>query len=471
MRGDKEAPTLTSCTGRQLPRVKRELLDSLPVLDAVQVRRQQMPYGQAIVLELLEQRAYDVAEFLTLMLNRDIELRNAEPQLREWTEPCLIVNKELIDRLRLAVLAFFSDFDSVKTTTMPLIALARAIEEDMSDQYWWIADVLYQCALSAALGQHDLEPDDEFVARLRYTYARFLHYKLKNPRAALEHARIAKMDSCNKSWTLYGADSDFERDSLFKESALLLHHVLLEVADQECDPDYAVKSCEAAIKNAHNVCNEFLESEAHYHLARKQLAAGRLDDAVKNFNVTLDILDQAKSSLNVCKFLCNVHENLAHIYKMKKDTKSFWRHLQELKNYATVFQQQHHLARAHLLAGEYYLTQDDAKEAIVYLEYAVGLFKRLNDKSETSRAEYFVSIAKSRMMLQAYLALIASSGEGNSDAMLKLSHWRDRGEPFDSDITIDQEFDQLQTGEEETWEDERVASTASGLDKADLGAN
>ncbi|CAB0031403.1 unnamed protein product [Trichogramma brassicae] len=234
-----------------------------------------MPYGQAIVLELLEQRAYDVAEFLTLMLNHDIELRNAEPQLREWTEPCLIVNKELIDRLRQAVLAYFSDFDSVKTTTMPLIALARAIEEDMSDQYWWIADVLYQCALSAALGQHDLEPDDEFVARLRYTYARFLHYKreskkkkkkqshynfcllkhrytVKNPRAALEHARIAKMDSCNKSWTLYGANSGFERDSLFKESVLLLHHVLLEVADQECDPAYAVKSCEAAIKNAHN---------------------------------------------------------------------------------------------------------------------------------------------------------------------------------------------------------------------------
>ncbi|CAB0031404.1 unnamed protein product [Trichogramma brassicae] len=44
------------------------------------------------------------------------------------------------------------------------------------------------------------------------------------------------------------------------------------------------------------------------------------------------------------------------------------------------------------------VAQDNAKEAIVYLEYAVGLFKRLNDKSETNRAEYFVSIAKKSLL-------------------------------------------------------------------------
>ncbi|XP_058798644.1 uncharacterized protein LOC131668466 [Phymastichus coffea] len=417
--------TLASALPKDIPKVKEEIKASLPLLRAADIRRLAIPYNEVLVAELHEEGFHEAAEYFKFLFELDEETRKtAGPDTLIWYKPRLADNEQYVDRLRSVLLIFCQRTIPAADRTLAMIDTALFFQ-NLTWEWWWIAETLYRSAFYIA---KEIENDDKQIINiLRFIYARFLFFQMKNAQTALEYIREAYQESRHKSWNASDIVG-FEQESLFNESCALLHQVLLQIARQtrDCDVQTSIDSCRVALNASNESGHDELVAEVEYEFGKSEFTAGNIEEAITHFINSLNAYEQIHDAQGTC----TVHAELVNAYKQIGNKDIILRHLEEMTNIASKFQLQQKLAEAYYLTAEYYLSRANLKEAIPSAEYAFSLYNRLGLRIQANSARCLVGVTKGKDITDAYKVLIKRSVEGDADAILKICQWRDRGELF-----------------------------------------
>ncbi|XP_014207525.1 tetratricopeptide repeat protein 29-like [Copidosoma floridanum] len=417
---------LTAAALHEMPKFKQRVKAQLPSLRAKDIRRYKLPHSQIVVLELREDGHVEAAEYFEFLFRLDENIKTAAgPDTVIWNNPRLKDNEELVDQLRQVLVSVFDEKLPAETRTTLTIKMSLRVENSKWE-WWWIADTLYRTALQIA---KEIDSNDrEIVNSLRFLYARFLFSKLKKPDLALEHVKMAQKESRGQPWNASKL-LDCRQESLFTESCVLMHKVLVSIAreERENDAEVAVNSCKVALDCACESWRKELVAEAHYELAESERAAGNLSGAVEHFFASLGILEEVDDPVGICR----VHSKLASTYERIGDGEKVLEHFRKLKDVASECGLPYKYAEAHYFTGEYHLRRNDPEKATANFQVAFAVYNRLGAKNDANRARCFLGISKGQQIMDKYKALIEQSVEGVSDALLKIILWKDRGEPFD----------------------------------------
>ncbi|XP_031827254.2 uncharacterized protein LOC116424677 [Nomia melanderi] len=419
--------TLPQVDYHEIKKVMAELKAALPDLSPAQVRWFYTPYHRAILLEL-EERGYKeaarrMAEFL------EFEQKIAETStgsLIRKKQPCLRDQKDLVDRLREGLVAFEKATRKGDYTDRAVSLLDTALFfQTKNRECRWIAERLYQAALSAA---EFVEDDDrQTITLIRYLYGRFLFLELQSPREALAYLNEAREASARKTWNASKKLGE-KQGSIFRECNVLLYKALLILArnDRPEDPDAALKSCLEALERATDAGTTGYLNETLHELGKCYMAVNDVKLALKTFSKLLALAKRLPDPEGIC----NAHMELAFAYKQLDDDVHTEKHLRMFRENAENFHLSEKLADARYYTGEHCLSQGKLDVATVHLENAFRLYNDLGLSHEADRARCIAGISKGHERIEEYWDLLLRCGAQQRQPTLRICRWKSLREPF-----------------------------------------
>ncbi|KZC06991.1 Tetratricopeptide repeat protein 29 [Dufourea novaeangliae] len=400
--------TLPQAELHEMDKVMADLKAALPDISPVQVRRFYMPYHEAILLELEEQSYHEAARQMSELLEVDERIAQKSVGVLLWKKPSLKDNKDFIDRLREGLIAFEKAKRKGDYVARATALLDTALFFQVKAwEWWWIAERLYQAALSAA----EFIEDDN----------------LQNPREALDYLNEAREASEKKTWNASKKLAE-KQGSIFKECNVLLYKALLILArkDRPNNPDAALKACLEALERATTAGEAEYLNETLYELGKSYIAVNDVRRALQTFSKLLAVARRVPDAEGVC----NAHMELAFAYKQLDDTAHTEKHLRMFRENAEKLRLFEKLADAHYYTGEHYLSQGNLGVSTVHLENALSLYNKLGLSHEADRARCIAGISKGQERIEEYLSLLLRCGVHDENATLKICRWKSSREPF-----------------------------------------
>ncbi|XP_071876212.1 uncharacterized protein [Bombus fervidus] len=425
--------TLPQAQGKEINKVIDDLKAALPNITPKEVRRFYMPYHEAILLEFKEQGYQQSFDYMTELLDFDEKISEKTPGSLSWKKPSLKDQQDFINYLTNGFIASEKskrkgDYFAQATTLLDMALFFQS----KTWEWWWIADHLYQFALSVA---KLIDGDDaKTITLIRYLYGRFLCHELQNPTEALDHLNKARKDSENKTWNA-SAKLEIKQYCIFKECNILLYKTLLIFVRTERlqNPQSALKACIEAAERATDAGNIEYTNEVLYELGKCYIAVNEIKNALQSFSKLLAL---AKRTSDI-EGVCNAHMELAFAYKHLSDSDYTEKHLRMCRENAENFGLLEKLADAHYYTGEHYLSQGKLHLSTKHLENALNLYSRLDLTREADQARCIAGISKGQERIQKYINLLLRCGEYDENATLKLCRWKSYREIFWTEETFD----------------------------------
>ncbi|XP_076686870.1 uncharacterized protein LOC143378782 [Andrena cerasifolii] len=417
----------------KMDKVMADLKATLPDISPKEVRRFKIPFHQAILLELQEEQHEEAARYMKELLEIDDTMNEQQPGTVTWKKMYLKDQREFVLRLKDGLVASEKarrkgDYVARATSLLDTAVFFQS----RTYEWWWVAEHLYQAALSAA---EYIEGDNGYtITLIRYLYGRFLFRQLQNPREAVDYLNEAREAAKTKPWNASRKLGE-KQASVFVESNTLLYQALLVLARRERprNPDFALKACIEALERATDAeYNEYV-IEALREVGKSYVAVKDIKRALHSFSKMLAI---AKRMPDV-EGVCNAHMELAFAYKQVDDNLYAEKHLRMLRENAEEFGLAEKLADAHYYTGEHHLSQGNLSLSTAHLESALCLYNRLGSSREADRARSIAGISKGQEVIEGYFSLIFRCGELDRDATLKLCEWKSRRASFWADRVRD----------------------------------
>ncbi|OAD53066.1 Tetratricopeptide repeat protein 29 [Eufriesea mexicana] len=425
--------TLPAAHGKEISKVIEDLKAALPNISPKQVRRFYIPYYEAILLELKEEGYEEVFHYMKELLDLDEKITDRTPGLLSWKKPSLKDQKDFINHLKDGLIASEKSKRKGNHVEQTRLLLDVALFfQSKTWEWWWIAEHIYQIALSAA--KLIVNDDGRTITLIRYLYGRFLFYELQNPNEALDYLKKARADSEKKIWNASKV-LEIKQNSIFKECNILLYKILLIFArNQRCEnPSSALNACIEAAERATEAGNAEYVNEVLYELGKCYMAVNETKSALQSFSKLLAL---AKRTSDI-EGVCNAHMELAFAYKQLNDNDYTEKHLRMCQENANNFGLVEKLADAHYYTGEHYLSQGKLHLSTTHLETALNLYNRLNLSHEADRARCIAGISKGQERIEKYIELLLQCGEYDKNATLKLCRWKSYRETFWTEKTHD----------------------------------
>ncbi|XP_036145529.1 uncharacterized protein LOC105839066 [Monomorium pharaonis] len=429
----KPIKTLAAARLGEMGRVKEELKAMLPTLTPSEVRRFRLPLHEAIIDELEERNYGESVSYLRELFELDEETRKETgPGTLTWEKPRLKDNRNGLLRLKEGLINieraknagtgerkskfFFLDVGDHVSTVAGFLNLALFFQA-MTWEWWWIAERLHRSALENA---KSVEDDDQEMSTLaHYLYGRFLFEKIQDTMESLNHLKVAREASQNKSWNASKIIGRKE-ETVFRECNVLLYKTLLMHAQQvdPDQPDVAAKmytealaratDCESGKKKKKK--NSFLilsvvfasvaghyeyMANALYELGMSQLRSGDVKYAFRNFSKFLALAKRISDPEGIC----NAHMAMAFAYKLRElgDDANTEKHLHLFMVNAVEFGLTTKVAQAHYCTGEHFLSKKRPDIATLHLKKSFELYNQLGLHNDADKVRDFAGVSKGEL--------------------------------------------------------------------------
>lgn len=402
-----DRPRLAVKDIRDLPKQKAKLRAKVPQISLQEVRRQRLPFHEAIRYELCEAGCHESVNFLNELLELDEkEEITREPKLKNSNE----VLKLLMTHLKEAEHQVKDESKKIKS----YLNLSNALQA-LTHKFDWIVERVFQLALSSS---KNVTIDGGFMqALVRFSYSKFLYSKLENVDRTL--IQIEKAYELSASKTLWLIEETGV--SLSKEVLNLYYQILLMKATGLISTD--LNEAQITTLRAINIAKELNEASA---IARCFYIYGTI---LRTNNQHIKAIDSFTCGLEHAAkvhndfLICEGYYELAVTYKALNNLSNAERYVALTMRLSDKSELDEWHATALTLSAELSLMKEDFDAVVNVASVAQTIFINLGIHHKLQETKFLIAIAKAQKIFPDFLKSIYLSEQNpNQVYQLMRSH-------------------------------------------------